>query len=67
MYRIHAPTSTSTLPSHAVRSSAGKKKERWTGVVNGAVIRAEQKGNELIIESTLDKKNIQDYFRLMMT
>ncbi len=41
-----------------------EKNEWWTGVVNGAVIRAKQEGTELIIDSSLDKKIIRDYFRL---
>ncbi len=41
-----------------------EKNERWTGVVNGKLIRARQAGAELIIDSTLDKKFIRDYFRL---
>ncbi len=41
-----------------------EKKDWWTGVVNGAVIRARQEGNELIIDSSLDRKFILDYFRL---
>jgi len=36
----------------------------WVGVVNGAVIRAKQEGDELIINSTLDADYIRDYFRL---
>ncbi|HEY9207209.1 MAG TPA: DNA glycosylase [Candidatus Methanoperedens sp.] len=39
-------------------------KDWWTGVVNGAVIRARQEGNELIIDSFLDRKFILDFFRL---
>ncbi len=41
-----------------------EKNEWWTGVVNGAIIRAKQEGTELIIDSSLDKKFIRDYFRL---
>ncbi|MBU4373952.1 MAG: DNA-3-methyladenine glycosylase 2 family protein [Euryarchaeota archaeon] len=41
-----------------------EKNEWWTGVVNGAVIKAKQEGTELIIDSSLDKKIIRDYFRL---
>ena len=36
----------------------------WTGVVNGAVLRARQEGAELIIDSTLDSDFIRQYFRL---
>ena len=64
MYRIHAPYFNLDLTLSCGQVFRWEKKEQWTGVVNGAVIRAEQKGNELIIESTLDKKSIQDYFRL---
>ncbi|VVB92106.1 Endonuclease III [uncultured archaeon] len=41
-----------------------EKKNWWSGVVNGAVIRIKQEGNELIIDSSLEKKFIMDYFRL---
>lgn len=41
-----------------------EKKGWWTGVVNGAIIRAKQEGSELIIDSSLDEKAILDYFRL---
>ncbi|VVB93576.1 Endonuclease III [uncultured archaeon] len=41
-----------------------EKNERWTGVVNGKLIRAKQEGTEVIIDSLLDKKFIRDYFRL---
>ncbi|MFU8767930.1 MAG: DNA-3-methyladenine glycosylase family protein [Candidatus Methanoperedens sp.] len=36
----------------------------WTGVVNGAVIRARQEREELIIDSILDRNFIREYFRL---
>ena len=66
MYSIHAPNFNFNLD---LTLSCGQvfrweKKERWTGVVNGAVIRVEQEGSELIIETTLDKKSIHDHFRL---
>jgi N-glycosylase/DNA lyase len=64
MYRIHAPDFNLDLTLLCGQVFRWEKKERWTGVVNGAVIRAEQEGSELIIESALDKKFIQDYFRL---
>jgi len=41
-----------------------EKKDWWSGVVNGVVIRVKQEGNELIIDSSLEKKSIMDYFRL---
>ena len=41
-----------------------KNDEWWTGVVNGAVVRARQDGAELIIDSTLDADYIRNYFRL---
>ncbi len=41
-----------------------EKNDWWTGVVNGAIIWANQEGSELIIDSLLDKKFIRDYFRL---
>ena len=41
-----------------------EKNDWWVGVVNGAIIRAKQEGTRLIIESSLDRKVILDYFRL---
>ncbi|VVB88368.1 Endonuclease III [uncultured archaeon] len=41
-----------------------ERKEWWVGVVNGAVVRAKQEGNELIIESSLEADYIRDYFRI---
>lgn len=41
-----------------------EKNDWWTGVVSGAVIRAKQDGSELIIDSSLDRDIIRDYFRL---
>ncbi len=41
-----------------------EKNNWWTGVVNGAVIKAKQEGNELIIDSSLDENFIRNYFRL---
>jgi N-glycosylase/DNA lyase len=41
-----------------------EKNDWWTGVVNGKIIRAKQENDELLIDSTLDKKIIRDYFRL---
>ncbi len=64
MYRIHAPAFNLDLTLSCGQVFRWEKKEEWIGVVNGAVIGAEQEGSELIIESTLDKNFIQDYFRL---
>ncbi len=36
----------------------------WTGVVDGAIIRTKQEGNEILIDSIHDKNFIHDYFRL---
>jgi N-glycosylase/DNA lyase len=41
-----------------------QKDDQWTGIINGAVIRAKQVNNELLIESSLKKDTIIDYFRL---
>lgn len=41
-----------------------EKNDWWTGVINGVVVRASQKGNELIINSRLEEKVIIDYFRI---
>ncbi|GFO97004.1 8-oxoguanine DNA glycosylase [groundwater metagenome] len=64
MYRIHAPDFNLDLSLSCGQVFRWEKKERWTGVANGAVIRAKQEGKELMIESNLEKKFIQDYFRL---
>ncbi len=41
-----------------------ERNDCWTGIVNGAIIRATQEGTELIIDSSLDERFIRDYFRL---
>lgn len=41
-----------------------EKNDWWTGIVNGAIVRAKQLDHELIVESSLDKDLIIDYFRL---
>jgi N-glycosylase/DNA lyase len=41
-----------------------EKNDQWTGIVNGAVIYAKQDGDELLIESSLSKDRIINYFRL---
>jgi N-glycosylase/DNA lyase len=41
-----------------------KNRDLWTGVVNGAVLRAKQEGSELIIDSSLDAGFVMKYFRL---
>ena len=41
-----------------------EKNNWWTGVVDGNIIRAKQENDELLIDSTLDKKIIRDYFRI---
>jgi len=64
MYRIHAPDFNLDLTLSCGQVFRWEKNEHWTGVVNDAVIRAKQEGSELIIESALDKRSIQDYFRL---
>ncbi len=64
MYRIHAPDFNLDLTLLCGQVFRWEKKEGWTGIVNGAVIGARQEGEELIIESALDRKFIQDYFRL---
>ena len=38
--------------------------EWWTGVVRGHLVRAKQDGNELIVDSSLDRDSIVHYFRL---
>ncbi len=63
MYRIKAPEFNPDLTLSCGQVFRWEKKEKWTGIVNGAVVRVEQEGGELIIESALDRKYIQDYFR----
>jgi N-glycosylase/DNA lyase len=41
-----------------------EKDDWWTGIVSGSVIRAKQNGNELLIQSKLDKNFVNAYFRL---
>lgn len=41
-----------------------EKNDFWKGVVSGAIIKARQVNNELIIDSQLDKNFIYNYFRL---
>ncbi len=41
-----------------------EKKEWWTGVVDRDFIKARQENDELVIDSEIDKKIIQNYFRL---
>lgn len=36
----------------------------WTGIVKGAIIRVKQEGDEIIVDSSLDKDFIIHYFRL---
>lgn len=41
-----------------------EKNDCWTGIVNGAVVRIKQEGDEIIVESSHNKDFIIDYFRL---
>jgi N-glycosylase/DNA lyase len=41
-----------------------EKNDWWTGIVNGATVRAKQEGGEIIVDSTLDIDFIIGYFRL---
>ncbi|MCE8426249.1 MAG: DNA-3-methyladenine glycosylase 2 family protein [Candidatus Methanoperedens sp.] len=41
-----------------------QKNQWWTGVIKGTLVRAKQDGDELSIDSSLEKIVIQDYFRL---
>src|SRR5659263_639109 len=41
-----------------------EKKDWWTGIVNGVIVRAKQEDGELIVESSFHKELIIDYFRL---
>jgi N-glycosylase/DNA lyase len=41
-----------------------EKSDRWTGIVNGAVINAKQENTELVIESSLEKHTVINYLRL---
>ncbi len=64
IYRIHAPDFNLDLTLSCGQVFRWDKKDQWTGVVNGAIVRVKQEGSELIIESTIERKIIQDYFRL---
>ncbi len=41
-----------------------EKNDWWTGVVNGAVVRAKQEGDLLLIKSSLSEEFLRHYFRL---
>ncbi len=41
-----------------------EKDDWWTGIVSGSVIRAKQNGNELLVDTIIDKNFVQDYFKL---
>jgi N-glycosylase/DNA lyase len=41
-----------------------EKNDWWTGIVNGAIVRAKQEGDEIIVGSSLNMDFIIDYFRL---
>ncbi|ATZ60655.1 MAG: DNA glycosylase [Methanosarcinales archaeon Met12] len=41
-----------------------ENKEEWTGIVLNSIVRARQRGDMLVIESDLSKKDIINYFRL---
>ncbi|MDL5502034.1 MAG: DNA glycosylase, partial [Candidatus Methanoperedens sp.] len=41
-----------------------EKKGWWKGIIKGAFVRVKQEDRELMIESSLDKDQIIDYFRL---
>ena len=64
MYRIDTRDFNLDLTLSCGQVFRWEKNERWTGVVNGKLIRAKQEGTEVIIDSLLDKKFIRDYFRL---
>ncbi|MFH0904744.1 MAG: DNA glycosylase [Methanobacteriota archaeon] len=49
MYRIQAPDFNLDLTLSCGQVFRWEKKECWTGVVNGAIIRVKQEGSELII------------------
>ncbi len=40
------------------------KTDRWTGIINGTVLRVRQNGNELIFDTSLNRDFLIDYFRL---
>lgn len=64
MYRINIPDFNLDYTLSCGQVFRWEKNEGWTGVVNGAIIRAKQEGSELIIDSSLNEKFIRDYFRL---
>jgi N-glycosylase/DNA lyase len=64
VYRINTSDFNLDLTLSCGQVFRWEKTERWTGIVNGKLIRAGQNGAELVIDSTLEKKFIRDYFRL---
>ncbi len=64
MYRIKTRDFNLDLTLSCGQVFRWEKNGWWTGVVNGAVIRAKQEGSRLIIDSPLGEKFIRDYFRL---
>jgi N-glycosylase/DNA lyase len=64
VYRIHTRDFNLYFTLSCGQVFRWEKNDWWTGVVNGAVIRAKQEGTELIVDSSLDRKFIRDYFRL---
>ncbi len=64
MYSIHADDFNLGYTLSCGQVFRWEKNDWWTGVVNGAVIRAKQEGTELLIDSSLDREFIWKYFRL---
>ncbi len=64
MYRIKTTDFNLDLTLSCGQVFRWEKNKWWTGVVNGAVIKAKQEDAGLIIDSQLSEKIIRDYFRL---
>jgi N-glycosylase/DNA lyase len=64
VYRINTSTFDLDFTLSCGQVFRWEKNEWWTGIVNGAVVRARQNDNELIIDSSHDREFILDYFRL---
>ena len=64
MYRIRTNDFNLDLSLSCGQVFRWEKNDRWKGIVNRAVIHAKQEKDELVIESSLSKDAVIDYFRL---
>lgn len=64
MYRIKTPDFNLDYSLSCGQVFRWEKNDWWTGIVNGAAVRAKQEAGEIIVDSSLDKDFIIRYFRL---